>query len=317
MSALTGESVPKTKTLETNLLDHVKYEHLVAGTAAGTFATLILHPLDVIKIRFAVHDGIHGTPKYTGILNALKTIYKVEGFKGLYRGVTPNLCGAGASWGLYFFFYNSIKNFIQGGNVNVPIGAGYHLLAASQAGFTTLLITNPLWVTKTRMCLQFDKDDKCYKSMWDCLGQIYKSDGIRGFYKGLVPGIFGVSHGAVQFMVYEEMKNQYQHYNKLPISKKLGTIEYLTFSATSKLLAVLVTYPYQVVRARLQNQHYSYNSASDCVTKIIQYEGWKGFYKGMGTNLIRVIPATMITFIVYENVSYILLKNTSKKSPPE
>lgn len=149
MSALTGESTPKT--LETNLLDHLKYEHLVAGTAAGTFATLILHPLDVVKIRFAVHDGIHSTPKYTGILNALKTIYKVEGFRGLYRGVTPNLCGAGASWGLYFFFYNSIKNFIQGGNVNVPIGAGYHLLAASQAGFTTLLITNPLWVTKTRL----------------------------------------------------------------------------------------------------------------------------------------------------------------------
>lgn len=89
-----------------------------------------------------------------------------------------------------------------------------------------------------------------------------------------------------------------------------GTLEYLTFSATSKLLAVLVTYPYQVVRARLQNQHYSYNSASDCVKKIIQYEGWKGFYKGMGTNLIRVIPATMITFVVYENISYILLKNT-------
>jgi len=32
-----------------------------------------------------------------------------------------------------------------------------------------------------------------------------------------------------------------------------------------------------------------------------------GFYKGLSANLIRVTPATMITFLVYENVSYFLL----------
>lgn len=32
-----------------------------------------------------------------------------------------------------------------------------------------------------------------------------------------------------------------------------------------------------------------------------RFEGWRGFYKGLRANLIRVIPATMITFSVYEN----------------
>lgn len=35
------------------VLSHVKYEHLVAGISGGVASTLILHPLDLIKIRFA------------------------------------------------------------------------------------------------------------------------------------------------------------------------------------------------------------------------------------------------------------------------
>ena len=37
-----------------------------------------------------------------------------------------------------------------------------------------------------------------------------------------------------------------------------------------------------------------------------RYEGWRGFYKGLSANLTRVTPATVITFVVYENVSHYL-----------
>lgn len=36
-----------------SVLSHVKYEHLIAGISGGVTSTLILHPLDLIKIRFA------------------------------------------------------------------------------------------------------------------------------------------------------------------------------------------------------------------------------------------------------------------------
>ena len=39
----------------------------------------------------------------------------------------------------------------------------------------------------------------------------------------------------------------------------------------------------------------------------------KGFYKGLSPNLLRVVPATMITFVVYENVSFYLLKRTEER----
>ena len=38
--------------------------------------------------------------------------------------------------------------------------------------------------------------------------------------KGYVPGLFGVSHGALQFTAYEELKKGYSHYFGTPINKK-------------------------------------------------------------------------------------------------
>ena len=39
---------------------------------------------------------------YTGVLNAVKTIVREEGFLSLYQGLTPAILGNAASWGLYF-----------------------------------------------------------------------------------------------------------------------------------------------------------------------------------------------------------------------
>lgn len=36
-----------------SMFEHVKIEHMVAGFTGGVASTLILHPLDLLKIRFA------------------------------------------------------------------------------------------------------------------------------------------------------------------------------------------------------------------------------------------------------------------------
>lgn len=242
-------------------------------------------------------------------------IVKTEGVTGLYQGVTPNILGAGSAWGFYFLFYNAFKSGLQGGNRQKQLSAGSHLLAASSSGVLTLTITNPIWVVKTRLCLQSSggSNTKKYSGFIDALVKISRQEGLRGLYSGFVPGLFGVSHGAVQFMAYEELKNSYHNYYKQDITTKLGTLEYLSFAAMSKLLAAFITYPYQVVRTRLQNQEKKYSGSLDCIRKIYTLEGGIGFYKGLTPNLIRVVPATMITFVVYENLSHYLLKREESK----
>ncbi|CAL1681746.1 unnamed protein product [Lasius platythorax] len=314
MSAIKGSGTPGTPR-QLNVLSnfkYFKYEYFVAGISGGVVSTLMLHPLDLIKIRFAVNDGQTNTgPRYNGLRSALVQIVKTEGVRGLYRGVTPNILGSGSSWGFYFFFYNTIKTSIQGGNSKKPLGPSMHMFAAADAGVLTLLMTNPIWVVKTRLCLQYAEDvnmaeSKRYRGMIDALKKIYKTEGIRGLYKGLVPGLFGVSHGAIQFMVYEEMKNKYYNYLNVPIDSKLSTTEYIVFAAMSKLIAAASTYPYQVVRARLQDHHHHYRGTWHCVQCTWRYEGWRGFYKGLSVNIIRVTPATVITFVVYENMLHYL-----------
>lgn len=40
---------------------------------------------------------------------------------------------------------------------------------------------------------------------------------------------------------------------------------------------------------------------------LCRFEGYRGFYKGLKASLTRVVPACMVTFLVYENVSHFLL----------
>uniref|UniRef100_A0A1A7Y489 Solute carrier family 25 member 32 n=1 Tax=Iconisemion striatum TaxID=60296 RepID=A0A1A7Y489_9TELE len=290
------------------VFSHVRIENLLAGLSGGVVSTLVLHPLDLVKIRFAVSDGLELRPKYSGMFQCMKSVWHQEGLRGLYQGVTPNVWGAGASWGLYFFFYNAIKGYTKEGR-QTELSAGEHLVSAAEAGILTLTITNPIWVTKTQLVLQYGADPtrKQYKGMVDALAKIYRSEGVAGLYRGFVPGLFGTSHGALQFMAYEELKRDYNKYKKVSSDAKLNALEYITMAALSKLFAVATTYPYQVVRARLQDQHNRYNGVIDVVMRTWRNEGAAGFYKGIIPNLIRVTPACCITFLVYENVSRFLL----------
>lgn len=294
---------------------HLQYENFVAGVAGGTISTLMLHPMDLIKLRFAVNDGItRSIPQYNGTVDAVKKICKTEGLTGLYRGITPNALGAGSAWGIYFLLYNCVKTWVQDGNTTKPVSTATHLMAATNAGVLTLLMTNPIWVVKTRLCLQYEGDAKLpeskrYTGMIDAFKKISLNEGFYGFYRGLTPGLFGVSHGALQFVTYEEMKVKYNEFYNRPINTKLSTIDYIVFSCISKLIAATATYPYQVIRARLQDQHHNHTSTLSCIKYIWKYEGWRGYYKGLSVNLMKVTPATVITFVVYEHVSHYLLGN--------
>lgn len=46
-----------------------------------------------------------------------------------------------------------------------------------------------------------------------------------------------------------------------------GPMEYITFAAISKMFAVTLTYPYQVVRSRLQEQHRQYSGVINVVSE--------------------------------------------------
>jgi solute carrier family 25 folate transporter 32 len=126
-------------------------DHLVAGLLAGATSTAVLQPIDVIKVRYQVWNRA-----YPSLVGAFTSIIREEGIRALYKGLTPAMLGSSVSWGLYLHLYENAKAFIGSKRHSDGSRLSYweNMLAATSAGCTVVLITNPIWMIKTRMQLQ-------------------------------------------------------------------------------------------------------------------------------------------------------------------
>lgn len=195
-----------------------------------------------------------------------------------------------------------------------PTAADY-FVASALAGAATSCLTNPIWVLKTRM-LASDKGARgAYPSMLAGARSIYQGEGVRGFYRGLAVSLIGVIHGGVQFAVYEPMKRFYfarrQAIKSIEPTQPISPEATVFISSCAKLVAGAATYPYQVIRSRLQNYQADEQFGKGfrgVVKRMWVEEGPKGFYRGIVPGVLRVMPATWVTFLVYENVKFHLPK---------
>ena len=76
-------------------------------------------------------------------------------------------------------------------------------------------------------------------------------------------------------------------------------------AGASKVVASVSTYPYQVVKSRLQQRENSinerrYKGLIDCVYKIWQKEKIAGFFRGLVPNVVKVVPQSALTILIYE-----------------
>ncbi|KAL1700394.1 mitochondrial FAD carrier protein [Schizophyllum commune] len=293
-------------------------DHAAAGIGAGIVNTLCMNPLDLLKVKFQVATTQSPGGVGTQIWHALKDIQRTQGWRGLYRGLVPNVAGNASSWGLYFLFYNMLKKRASGGDLTKPLSASEYLLCSAQASAVTAIMTNPLWVVKVRMFTTPADAPGAYRGLWHGLTTLARTEGLPGLFRGTTLALFGVSNGAIQFMLYEEMKGwAFDRRRKRvegeggvwdPNAAKLSNTAYTLMSGTSKLGALVSTYPYQVVRSRMQNDPTgsTYPTIPSTIKRTWAREGLRGFYRGLGTNIVRVLPGTCVTFVVYENLAWLL-----------
>ncbi|WWD20741.1 hypothetical protein CI109_105217 [Kwoniella shandongensis] len=233
-----------------------QFHSMTAGAGAGLISSIVTCPLDVVKTSLQAQAHARDSKGYEGVGLIVRRIWKTSGPTGFYRGLGPTLLGYLPTWGIYFTVYDLVKDRLGGWVATgaVPIGSTsvVHIIAAMTAGATGTIMTNPLWVVKTRFMAQAGLAASAhkYRNTLEAIADIYRTEGFRAFYKGLLPSLLGVSHVAVQFPLYEKAKSWADKDSEDHSSLSPGTI--LACSAFSKMFASLATYPHEVLRTRLQ-----------------------------------------------------------------
>ena len=288
-----------------------------AGGAAGMVSSTITTPLEVVKTQLQ-----SSTVSVRSPLKVAQMVLAREGVSGLFKGIKPMLVGIIPTRAIYFWSYSTSKSKIkewQGGKEN----ALTHLCSAMTAGITSNTIMNPVWMLKTRFQIMADtsKGQQDFKNYMDLIKAVYKEEGLGGFWKGLSASYVGCFEGAIQWIVYEKIKavSKDQRTATLQASstdkqgknvkvdvedKPLAPGTIFLQAAFAKAIAIVATYPHEVVRTRLREQAtsgtFKYTGFMQTLNMIAKEEGRKGLYGGMDIHLFRSVPNAAIMFLSYE-----------------
>jgi len=297
--------------------------NLLSGGVAGTVASCLTNPLEVIKTQLqssaTSSANLGGLSSVAGKPIAVaRQILKNDGVLGFFRGFKPTLVGIIPSRSAYFYAYETSKRYLgKSGFETLKEGyVGNSILSGFAAGFAGNTLTNPIWLVKTRMQLLADSSagQRVYTSYRHCIKSIFEEEGIAGFYKGITASYWGCAEGCIQFVLYEKIKtnrlavkNEKRAAAGLKPVKELSKLEYFTTAAIGKSIAAISTYPHEVARTRLREQArsgvFKYKGMWQTLGIIGKEEGRKGLYAGMGTHLLKVVPNSAIMFLTYEIVN--------------
>lgn len=177
-----------------------------------------------------------------------------------------------------------------------------------------------------------------YHSTLDAAYKMFTTEGLGAFYSGLGAGMLGLTHVAIQFPTYEYLKKRLNGSELgTAVDREVEWFGILSASVLSKVIAGSLTYPHEVIRTRLHTQrrpipgaefleglggfasqrgfksgsmllHPKYQGVFDTYRVILREEGWRAFYKGMGVNVARSVPAAIVTMMSYEYAMSFLLR---------
>uniref|UniRef100_A0A8C5QZJ7 Mitochondrial glutathione transporter SLC25A40 n=1 Tax=Leptobrachium leishanense TaxID=445787 RepID=A0A8C5QZJ7_9ANUR len=306
-------------------------QQIMASSAGALLTSLIVTPLDVVKIRlqaqskpfikgkcFVYCNGLmdhlcvcsNGNSKawykapgqFRGTLDAFIQIIRNEGLKSLWSGLPPTLVMAVPATALYFTFYDHFRDHL------IPILHGNTetacLIAGATARLGSVTIVSPLELIRTKMQAR----PLSYKELTLCIQTSVAKDGWLSLWRGWGPSIMrDVPFSAMYWFNYELGKKWLcQRYNSPEPSVLISFLA----GAASGSFAAFVTIPFDVVKTRRQIELGELEVFNDSrrratatwkvMNTIVSESGFKGLFAGLLPRLIKVAPACAIMISTYE-----------------
>lgn len=198
-------------------------------------------------------------------------------------------------------------------------------IAGGVAGVVSRTFTSPLDVIKILFQVQRTPvkakpgevvAKPAYTGFWSAFGQIYREEGLKGFWKGnMVACVRLFPYSALKFFIWTWMKAH------LGDEKgNFSTAGGLMWGAASGVAATVVVYPLDLVKTRLTIQKEGgekyYKGITHCLMRIAQEEGILALYNGVTTSVIGAVPFEGGTFMAYEVLRKLYGGASDKDLPP-
>ena len=174
-------------------------QRLSCGAGAAVVATCATYPLDMIRLRLSVQ------PELRGVADSVRSILADGGGpRAFFKGFVPTVCSITPFVAINFAAFDTVKTaaheqFPETRN-NIPAT----LAMGAMSGLFAQTCCYPLDLVRRRMQLK----GHVYNGVVDALRTIGKEEGLRGFYKGMVPNaVKVVPNTAIRFMAYDLIKS--------------------------------------------------------------------------------------------------------------
>lgn len=201
-----------------------------------------------------------------------------------------------------FVAFEQLKRSIAADPSNASVPERF--AAGGAAGAIAQATIYPLEIAKTRLAISAPGT---YSGILQCLRQVASSEGPLALYGGLATSIVGIVPYAgidlaANSMLRERVSAYYAAAGEEPsVSAVLGC------GMASSTIAMLGTYPLNLVRTRLQASGMPgsprFDGAMDCLRKTVAEGGMRALYQGLLPNMLKVLPATSISYAVYDRLA--------------
>lgn len=280
---------------------------LAAGGTAGGISKTVVAPIERVKLLLQVQAAskqITQEQQYKGIISCFVRVSQEQGVISLWRGNLANVIRYFPTQALNFAFKDKYKKLFVKHNPKTDFWKFFaeNLASGGAAGATSLLFVYPLDFARTRLAADIGKEEaREFTGLGDCIKKIYKSDGMKGLYQGFGVSIGGIIvYRAAFFGGYDTAK---QMLLKDPKSAPFWQNWIVAQMVTTA--AGVISYPFDTVRRRMMMQsgrgdsELLYKNTLDCWVKIAKKEGYKGFFKGALSNVIRGSGGALV-LVIYD-----------------
>jgi hypothetical protein len=328
--------------------------HAASGAAGTAIAKLITYPLDLIITRLQVQrqlkrDGKHA--HYTGVLDAIETIYEREGgLQAFYSGIAPEVLKGVADSFLFFLAYSYTRQRrleARGSGRSLPvleeIGVG------AVAGAFSKFWTTPLQqiVTRKQTAAMVRDESVPLLNTTDIARGILREKGLQGFWSGYSASLVLTLNPSITMLLHKVLLRLL-----VPRAKRDNPGARITFlvAAISKALASTVTYPFSLAKTRAQVSSQKPSEATgetsemekpgrshestaararqrtvfSTILRIAETEGLWGLYQGLGAEVLKGFFSHGITMLMKDRIHaviislyYAVLKSMKQYPSPE